>query len=60
MPQEPKPVKTLMSYEELRRTFSEGRQQLLQQQGPITSEMIQRLQDSRKYAHSPISAAQRG
>ena len=59
MPQEPKPVKTLMSYEELRRTFSEGRQQLLQQQGPITQEMIRRLQDSRKYAHSPISSAKR-
>lgn len=59
MSPETKPTKTLMSYEELRRTFSEGRQQLLQQQGPITQEMIRRLQDSRKYAHSPISAARR-
>ncbi len=59
MSPETKPTKTLMPYEELRRTFFEGRQQLLQQQGPITQEMIRRLQDSRKYAHSPISATRR-
>lgn len=59
MPPETKQARTLMPYEELRRTFSEGRQRLLQQQGPITDEVIRRLQDSRKYAHSPISAAQR-
>lgn len=48
MPQENKPAKTLMPYAELRRTFSEGRQRLLQQQGPITQEMLRRLRDSRK------------
>lgn len=60
MPQETKPAKTLMPYEEVRRTFYEGRQRLLQERIAITDEMIQRLQDSRKYAHSPILAAQRG
>jgi len=59
MPQEPKPAKTLMPYEELRRSFYESRQNMSRMQGPITDQMIQRLQESRKYARSPISAAQR-
>ncbi|MCF7786021.1 MAG: hypothetical protein K9N47_07860 [Prosthecobacter sp.] len=59
MPQEQKAAKTLMPYEELRRSFSEARQNMSRMQGLITDQMIQRLQESRKYAHSPISAAQR-
>ena len=59
MTQEPKTAKTLMPYEQLRRSFYESRQNMSRMQGPITDQMIQRLQESRKYADSPISAEQR-
>lgn len=41
--------KRLMPYEEIRRTFRESRQKVIANQGPITDEMIQTLQNSRKY-----------
>lgn len=42
--------KQLMPYEELRKSFREGREQMMKSQGPITKEMIEALQNSRKYA----------
>lgn len=48
--------KTLKPYLEVRRDFSEARQQQLRSQGPVTKAAIQRIQQSRKYAHSPVSA----
>lgn len=41
--------KRLMPYEEIRRTFRESRQKVIANQGLITDEMIQTLQNSRKY-----------
>ena len=55
-----KTLKKLMAYSEVRKGFSEARQQQLLSQGPITKAAIQRIQQSRKYAHSPVSAMTRG
>ena len=46
-----------MPYTEVRKLFSEARQKQLRLQGPITDRAIQVIQESRKYAHSPILAA---
>ncbi len=51
--------KKLKPYLEVRRVFSEARQQQLLTQGPITKAAIYRIQQSRKYAHSPVSAMMR-
>ena len=51
--------KTLKPYAEVRRGFSEARRQQLLTQGPITGVAILEIQQSRKYAHSPISAVSR-
>jgi len=51
------PSKKLMPYMEVRKGFSEARRLL--QQGPITKADIQRIQQSRKYAHSPNLAMKR-
>lgn len=51
--------KKLMAYSEVRKGFSEALQQQLQSQGPVTKAAIQRIQQSRKYAHSPASAMMR-
>lgn len=51
--------KTLKPYAEVRKDFSEARRQLWLTQGPVTLEQIQRIQQSRKYAHSPVSAMKR-
>lgn len=52
-------TKKLKPYSEVRRDFSEARQQQLLTQGPITGAAILEIQQSRKYAHSPISAVSR-
>ena len=54
-----KKVMKLKPYAEVRRDFSEALQQQLRSQGPVTKAAIQRLQQSRKYAHSPVSAMRR-
>jgi hypothetical protein len=51
--------KTLKPYVEVRRDFSEARRQQLLTQGPVTLEVIQQIQQSRKYARSPVSAMKR-
>ena len=51
--------KTLKPYAEVRKDFSEALRQLWLTQGPVTLEQIQRIQQSRKYAHSPVSAMKR-
>jgi hypothetical protein len=48
-----------MPYLEVRKAFSEALRQQLQTQGPATNKSIQQTRQSRKYAHSPISAAAR-
>lgn len=55
-----KTLKKLMPYSEVRKGFSETRQQQLLSQGPITKAAIQQIQQSRKYARSPVSAMTRG
>lgn len=59
MASNPLTSKTLMPYSEVRRGFSEARRQQWLTQGPVTLEAIQRIQQSRKYAHSPVSAMKR-
>jgi hypothetical protein len=51
--------KTLKPYSAVRRGFCEARRQQWLTQGPVTLEAIQRIQQSRKYAHSPVSAMKR-
>lgn len=51
--------KTLKPYAEVRRGFSEARRQQWLTQGPVTLEAIQQIQQSRKYARSPVSAMKR-
>lgn len=48
-----------MPYSEVRKVFSEARRLQLQSQGAVTQESILRIQQSRKYAHSPISSKER-
>jgi hypothetical protein len=55
----PHVTKKLKPYSEVRRDFSEARRQQLLTQGPITGVAILEIQQSRKYAHSPISAVSR-
>ena len=59
MPTNLNTLKKLMAYSEVRKGFSEARQQLLQSQGPITKAAVQRIQQSRKYAPSPNLAIKR-
>jgi hypothetical protein len=54
-----KESKVLRPYSEVRRDFSESLRQQLLTQGPITGAAILEIQQSRKYAHSPISAMKR-
>ena len=51
--------KTLKPYVEVLKVFSEARQKQLSAQGPITQAAILRIQQSRKYARSPVSAMAR-
>ena len=51
--------KKLKPYVEVRKVFSEARQKQLSVQGPITQAAILRIQQSRKYARSPVSAMAR-
>lgn len=51
--------KMLKPYAEVRRGFSEARRLQWLTQGPVTLEAIQQIQQSRKYAHSPVSAMKR-
>ncbi len=53
------PSKKLMPYLEVRKGFSEARRLLQEGQVPITKAAIQRIQQSRKYAHSPNLAMKR-
>lgn len=53
MSQEPQTSSPLMPYAEVRKLFSEGRQQQLLAQGPITDQAIQMIRQSRKYVPSP-------
>ncbi|MBE2283423.1 MAG: hypothetical protein IAE77_08170 [Prosthecobacter sp.] len=48
--------KKLMAYSEVRKGFSEALREQLQSQGPVTKAAIRKIQQSRKYAHSPVSA----
>jgi hypothetical protein len=50
----------LKPYLEVRSGFYIARQMQLETQGPITQTMIRKLQQTRKYAQSPASAAKRG
>lgn len=40
----------LMPYKELIESFRKGREEMMKKQGPITDEMIEALNKSRKYA----------
>lgn len=53
------PSKKLMPYAEVRQVFYEAQQKLLSEQGPVTKAAIRQIQQSRKYAHSPVLAAAR-
>lgn len=59
MPAEPTPSKAPMPYAEFRKGFFEAQQRLLEVQEPITLKMIQTLQQTRKYARSPVLAMKR-
>lgn len=50
---------TLKPYAEVRRGFSEARRQQWLTQGAVTLVAIQQIQQSRKYARSPVSAMKR-
>lgn len=50
----------LKPYSEVRMIFSEGRRAQLEMQGPVTQAVIRKIQQSRKYAHSPSLAGSRG
>jgi len=49
----------LKPYSEMRMIFSEGRRLQLESQGPVTQAVIRKIQQSRKYAHSPSLARSR-
>ena len=51
--------KTLKPYAEVRRGFSEARRHQWLTQGAVTLVAIQKIQQSRKYARSPVSAMKR-
>lgn len=59
MPIPPHVRPSLKPYSEVRRIFSEMRLAQLRTQGPVTEAEIRRIQQSRKYAHSPVSATKR-
>lgn len=59
-PEAPTPKSPLKPYVQIRAAFSASRQGQLRTQGPITEAAIRKLEKSRKYAHSPASAAKRG
>lgn len=59
-PKSQNPKHPLKPYAEIREAFFVSRQGQLRTQGPITGAAIRKLEKTRKYAHSPASAAKRG
>lgn len=58
-PKSQNPKHPLKPYAEIREAFFVSRQGQLRTQGPITGAAIRKLEKTRKYAHSPASAAKR-
>lgn len=56
---EPDTSKKLKPYAAVRKGFSAALLKQWQSQGPVTLEAILRIQQSRKYSRSPISALKR-
>lgn len=59
MASQPDTSKKLKPYAEVRKGFSDALRKQWLSQGPVTLEAILRIQQSRKYARSPILAMKR-